>query len=43
MKRYKEGIYVGEQDANTMAKKGLGIIFYTNGKLFEGHFAEDKK
>ena len=42
MKKYIEGVYYGEFDSDKK-KEGRGVIFYKNGKLYEGQFSNDLK
>lgn len=42
MKKYKNGVYFG-QLSEQETKSGVGIIFYFNGKLYEGDFKNDMK
>jgi hypothetical protein len=36
IKKYRNGVYFGE--LNSDKKHGTGVIFYYNGKIFEGNF-----
>lgn len=45
MKKYKNGVYFGELINNdeVEVKDGHGVIFYFNGKLYQGEFKNDMK
>ena len=41
IKKYKNGVYFGEIEND--AKQGKGVIFYFNGRSYEGNFNKDMK
>ena len=42
MKKYKNGVYFG-QISGEGEKNGKGVIFYFNGRTYEGTFVDDLK
>lgn len=42
IKKYKNGVYFGEISEDGQ-KHGKGVVFYFNGRSYEGSFIEDTK
>lgn len=42
IKKYRNGVYFGEVD-DSERKNGYGVIFYYNGRMYEGQFKNDMK
>ena len=42
IKKYKNGVYFG-QLSEDQKKDGVGIVFYYDGRLYEGEFGNDLK
>lgn len=42
IKKYRNGVYFGELNENGM-KHGKGVVFYYNGRSYEGNFSNDLK
>jgi hypothetical protein len=41
IKKYRNGVYFGQLENER--KNGKGVIFYYNGKIYEGNFVNDLK
>lgn len=43
LKQYKDSLYRGELHPDTLKRHGLGVIVYHSGRVYEGHWLNDKR
>jgi hypothetical protein len=44
MKRYRDALYIGQvADNEKKQRQGTGLMLYSNGRLYEGDWREDKR